>query len=85
MNEGWQQDWHEKDDVRRRYDRSIAVGWAMALFLVVGTVAEYVLAVTLEANLPIMIAINIAEAVAIMYYFMHVSRVWRHGEHGEEE
>jgi hypothetical protein len=29
-----------------------------------------------------MIAINIAEAAAIMVYFMHDSRVWRPGELG---
>ncbi len=88
MIEGWQNDWHEKDETRRKFDRDILVGWGMVAFLVIGTIVEYIIAISLDANLPIMIAINIAEAVAIMVYFMHVSRVWRpgeHGQHGEDE
>jgi hypothetical protein len=53
----------------------------MAVFLAVGTVLEYVLGVTIDRNLPIMIAINIAEAAAILWFFMHVRRAWRSEEH----
>lgn len=65
--------------------RDIKTGWWMAVFLAVGTVVEYVLAVELEQNLPLMIAINVAEAAAILVYFMHLPRVW-HGAHtGDKE
>jgi hypothetical protein len=53
----------------------------MAAFLAVGTVVEYVLAVTVDRNLPFMVAINVAEAVAILWFFMHVHRAWRSEEH----
>lgn len=88
MSEGWQNGWNGKDETRRKYDRSILAGWWVVLFLVAGTVVEYIIAVNLKANFPIMVLMNVAEAAAIMVYFMHVSRLWRHGErgrHGEEE
>lgn len=65
--------------------RDIKTGWWMAAFLAVGTVVEYVLAVGLEQNLPLMIAINVAEAAAIMVYFMHLPRVWRGAHPGDKE
>jgi hypothetical protein len=62
-------------------DRTKRVGVWMAAFLAIGTVVEYVLAVTVDRNLPIMVAINVAEAVAILWFFMHVHRAWRSEEH----
>jgi len=61
--------------------RTKRVGLWMAVFLAVGTVLEYVLGVTIDRNLPIMLAINIAEAAAILWFFMHVRRAWRSEEH----
>jgi hypothetical protein len=54
----------------------------MLTFLAAGTAVEYLLAVSVDANLPVMVAINIAEAAAIIWFFMHVSRAWR-GSHDE--
>jgi hypothetical protein len=61
--------------------RTKRVALWMAIFLAVGTVLEYGLAITIDRNLPIMIAINIAEAAAILWFFMHVRRAWRSEEH----
>ncbi len=60
---------------------AIRIGWMMFLGLAVLTLVEYVIAVTLDANLPIVIAIALMKACLIVYYFMHVLRVWR----GREE
>ena len=62
-------------------DRTKRVGLWMVIFLAVGTVAEYGLAISIDRNLPIMIAINVTEAAAIIWFFMHVRRAWRSGEH----
>jgi cobalamin biosynthesis protein CobD/CbiB len=66
--------WRRQADAHARTRR---IAWGMLLFLGVGTVAEYVLAVTIAKNLPIMVAINVAEAAAIIYFFMHITRAWR--------
>ena len=47
------------------------------LILAVLTAVEFVLAVTIDANLPILIVIGLAKAGLIMYYFMHLMRLWR--------
>ena len=62
-------------------EKSKKTGLWMAVFLAVGTVAEYILAITVEKNLPPMIAINVLEAAAILWFFMHVKRAWRSEEH----
>ncbi len=74
--------WERREDAPERgLGREVRIGWLMALFLAVQTVLEYVLAQVIDANLPIMVAINISEAAAIMVYFMHLPRLWR----GREE
>lgn len=85
MREELPSEWPTKDETRLSYDRDIAIGWWMAVFLAVGTAVEYVLAVSISANLPIMIVLNVAEAAAIIWFFMHVYRQWRHGGHGRED
>ncbi len=62
-------------------DRTKRVGLWMAIFLAAGTILEYGIAVTIDRNLPIMVSINIAEAAAILWFFMHVRRAWRNEEH----
>ena len=62
-------------------DRTKRVGLWMAVFLAAGTILEYGIAVTIDRNLPIMVSINIAEAAAILWFFMHVRRAWRNEEH----
>ena len=53
----------------------------MVVFLAVGTVVEYVLGTAIDRNLFIMVPLNVAEAGAILWFFMHVSRAWRGEEH----
>ena len=62
-------------------DRTKRVGLWMAIFLAAGTILEYGIAVTIDKNLPIMVSINVAEAAAILWFFMHVRRAWRNEEH----
>jgi len=61
--------------------RPARIALIMALFLAVQTAAEYVLALALDKNLPVMVVINLSEAALIMVYFMHLPRLWR----GREE
>lgn len=60
--------------------RPARIALLMALFLAVQTAAEYILALVVDKNLPIMVAINLSEAALIMIYFMHLPRLWRGGE-----
>ena len=53
----------------------------MVVFLAVGTVVEYVLGTAIDRNLVVMIPLNVAEAGAILWFFMHVYRAWRSEEH----
>jgi caa(3)-type oxidase subunit IV len=45
--------------------------------LAVLTAVEFVIAVTVDANVPILAAFAVAKAGLIMYYFMHIARLWR--------
>lgn len=65
----------------RPTSRPARIALLMALFLAVQTAAEYILALVVDKNLPIMVAINVSEAALIMIYFMHLPRLWR----GREE
>ncbi len=58
-----------------RTRRQVAV--FMSLFLLVQTVLEYLIARVMTANVPALLAINLTEAAAIMYYFQHVYRLWQ--------
>ncbi len=62
-------------------DRTRRIGLWMVIFLAVGTILEYVLAISIDRNVPIMVVINVAEAAAILWFFMHVRRAWRSEEH----
>ncbi len=62
---------------RQGMARAHRVALLMAIFLGVQTAGEYVLALTLDRNLPIMVLINVTEAALIMVYFMHLPRLWR--------
>ncbi len=59
----------------------VRTGWVVFLWLAVLTAVEFIVAVTVDANLPIMVVIALIKAGLIVYYFMHVLRIWR----GEEE
>ncbi len=59
-------------------------GWLVFAALIVLVALEYVVFLVLDTNLPIMVAMNVADAALIMYYFMHVSRIWRREEQEEQ-
>ena len=59
---------------------AIRTGWVIFLALALATLVEYIVAVSLEANLPIIIAIAVVKAGLISYYFMHIVRAWSSGE-----
>jgi len=85
MNDELGSEWPVKDATRLSYDRDIRIGWWMALFLVAGTVVEYVVATSVTSNVLVIMPMNVVEAAGIMWFFMHVYRLWRHGGHGREE
>ena len=60
--------------------RAVRTGWVIFLALALATLVEYIIAVTLEANLPIIIAIAVVKAGLIGWYFMHIVRAWSGGE-----
>ena len=55
-------------------------GWIVFIGLAVLTIVEYILAITIDANLLTMIVIAIVKAALIVHYFMHLVRVWRGSE-----
>ena len=55
----------------------LGTGWMVFLLLAVLTAVEFVLAVTIDANLPILVVLALAKAGLIVHYFMHLMRVWR--------
>lgn len=58
----------------------VRTGWLVVATLIMLVVLEYVLFLVLNSNMPIMVAMNIADASMIMYFFMHVNRIWRREE-----
>jgi caa(3)-type oxidase subunit IV len=61
-------------------DGPLRVGWLVFLVLAVLTVVEFIVAVTVTANLPILVVFAVAKAGLIMYYFMHLLKIWRGAE-----
>jgi len=58
----------------------VRTGWLVFLTLLTLVILEYVLFLVLDSNLPLMVAMNVADAALIMYFFMHVTRIWRRKE-----
>ena len=58
------------------------VFWMMVIVLAAGTAIEYWLAVELKNawNLSVLAVMQVIEAGMIVYYFMHVYRLWRSEE-----
>jgi len=61
--------------------RTKRIGFLMVIFLISGTIVEYIASLVLDKNVPIMVFLNVAEASAILWFFMHVRRAWRSEEH----
>ena len=59
---------------------AVRTGWVIFLALALLTLVEYIIAVSLEANLPIIIGIAVLKAGLIGWYFMHIVRAWSSGE-----
>ena len=55
--------------------------WIVGGILAVLTVVEFIIAVNFENNLGVLTVFALAKAVLIIYYFMHIYRVWRMEEH----
>ncbi len=62
-------------------NRPLRTGWVVFFWLAVLTVVEFIVAVTVTSNLPILVVFALMKAGLIMHYFMHLLRVWR----GHEE
>lgn len=62
---------------------AMRIGLYVFAVLAVLTVIEYVIAVSLDMNLAILMAIAVAKAALILYYFMHVVRAWTGSGEGE--
>lgn len=64
------------DNTNGHHEGGFSTGWMVFLFLAVLTVVEYIIAVSLDWNLPIIMGIAVLKAVLIIYYFMHIARLW---------
>ncbi len=56
---------------------AVRTGWMVFAVLIVLVLLEYVIFLVLSSNLPIMVAMNVIDAGLIMYFFMHLPRLWR--------
>ena len=55
--------------------------WIVGLILAALTIVEFLIAVNFENNLGYLTAFALAKAALIVYYFMHMYRLWRTEEH----
>lgn len=59
------------------------IGWMVFWALAVLTAVEYIAAVTIERNVPVLVVLAVVKAGLIVWYFMHLIALWRaHGEEG---
>ncbi|GAB4329224.1 MAG: hypothetical protein Kow0010_13430 [Dehalococcoidia bacterium] len=59
------------------------VFWVIGIALAVVTGVEYIIAIEIanEPNLTLLSIIAVAKAVLIIYFFMHIYRLWREEGH----
>ncbi len=62
---------------RRKGAKATRIGLMVFAALLVLTWLEYVVFLVVPSNLPLMLVMNVADAALIIYFFMHVTRVWR--------
>lgn len=62
---------------------AMRTGWLVFAVLIVLVLLEYVIFLVLSSNMPIMVVMNVVDAALIMYFFMHLPRLWRRED--EEE
>ncbi len=63
--------------LRRGLAASIRTGWLIFAVLMALVLLEYAVFLVLDSNAPIMIVMHVIDARLIMFYFMHISRLWR--------
>ncbi len=60
------------------------IGWVVFVALAILTIAEYIVAIQLEKNLILLMAVALLKAAMIAWYFMHISGAWRsHNDTGD--
>ncbi len=69
---------------KRGLSGAARTGWLVFAVLIVLVLLEYVAFLVLTTNLPIMVVMNVIDAALIMYYFMHLPRLWRRDEKEDE-
>lgn len=69
---------------RGRLSGAPLTGWLVFAVLMVLVLLEYAAFRVLSSNLPIMVVMNVVDAALIMYFFMHLPRIWRRDETEEE-
>ena len=60
---------------------SSQVLWIVGAILAVLTLVEFIIAVNFENNIGILSVFALGKAILIVYYFMHMYRIWRMEEH----
>jgi hypothetical protein len=58
----------------------VRTGWLVFLILMILAIVEYIIFLVLGSNFPLMVVINLADAALIIYFYMHVTRLWRREE-----
>ena len=61
--------------------QSSQVLWIVGSILAVLTLVEYIIAVNFENNIGILSVFAFGKAILIVFYFMHMYRIWRTEEH----
>jgi len=51
-------------------------GWVVGVILAILTIGEYFIAVEIHENFIPLVVIALVKAVLIVWYFMHVYRIW---------
>ncbi|MGK2964550.1 MAG: cytochrome C oxidase subunit IV family protein [Tepidiformaceae bacterium] len=57
------------------------IGWVVGAILAAFTIIEYIIAVEIHDNFIALAAIAVVKVVLIVWYFMHVNRLWRKEAH----
>jgi hypothetical protein len=66
--------------VSKAKDAAFRLGWMVFIFLAVATVIEFFVGLW-GGGFVLLSLLALAKAAAIVYYFMHVYRLWREESH----
>ena len=70
------------ETVAAGYKKDWRVGWIVFIGLMVLTAVEFVIANLPNPSAVLLIIIGLIKAALIVYFFMHVYRLWREEKHG---